>query len=202
MSARTRSIGWLVASLVVMSACSGGGGASTAATSPGSSVAASEVPSAGTSDAPSAAASAAASAATSPAAGASGACGLVSAEELSGILGFDVSVAQDDSTICIYEVPATGALVAYAELQPDAGAIWETVKTAPEVTPVTGVGDEALWQPANEAVKLFVLKGDSVLSLAVGTLSGVPIDELPTGTSPDDLLDLAKQMGTLAASRM
>ena len=88
------------------------------------------------------------------------------------------------------------------ELHRTPRAIWETVKDAPEVTAVTGVGDDALWQPANEAVKLFVLKGDSVLSLAVGTLSGVPIDELPTGTSPDELLELAKQMGILAAARM
>lgn len=111
-------------------------------------------------------------------------------------------MAQDDSTICIYEVPATGAIVAYAELQPGAGATWSTVKDAPEVTAVTGVGDDALWQPAYLSVKLFVLKGDAVLSLALGTLSGVPIDELPAETSPEDLLELAKRVGILAAGRM
>ena len=203
MRGRIRTIGWTVASLLVVAACSGGAGASSPA-SGAASVGASVAPTASASADASAAATAGVSAAASSDAGSTGKCSLVSAEEVSSIVGVAVSLVEDDSTLCIYEVPATGAIVAYMQVDSpaDAAATWAEWKAAPDVTAVTGVGDDALWQPANESVKLFVLKGDKMLSLAVGTLSGVPIDELPTGTSPDVLLDLAKQMGILAASRM
>lgn len=52
-----------------------------------------------------------------------------------------------------------------------------------------------------EAVQLHVLQGDDLVSLAVGTLSGVPVDEL-TGMSPEALVDMATQLGKIAIGRL
>jgi len=41
-----------------------------------------------------------------------------------------------------------------------------------------------------------------LLSVAVGSLNGVPVDGLPDDISPDELLDMAKKLGTLAVGRM
>ncbi len=198
--------------LLAVAACTQSGGAGTGGASEPTAVG-------GTSAAPSvesasaAAATPAASAAASTAASAAPAsapveatdpCKFITAEEATDILGFDVkSTAQIDGMICIYEVPATGAIAAVTQLSTvDAAAAFETLKSAPDATPVEGLGDDALWQPAYLAAKLYILKGDDVVMIAVGTLSGVPIDEMPPETPPQTLLDKAKKLGEIAAPRM
>ncbi len=85
---------------------------------------------------------------------------------------------------------------------PGHGTTFGTFKGNPEAKAVTGLGDEAVWLPAYAAVELHVLKGATLLSLAVGTLSGVPIDGFPSDMTPDQLLDMAKKLGTLALARL
>ena len=103
----------------------------------------------------------------------------------------------------IYETPDSHAIAALVQVASDgAAARFGALKGNPEATVVTGLGDEAVWLPAPAAVELHVLKGATLLSLAVGTLSGVPIDGLPDDISPDQLLDLAKKFGTIAVARL
>ncbi len=152
-----------------------------------------------------AAASTAASAAPASApAEAADPCMFITGEEATDILGFDVkSKPQIDGMICIYEVPATGAIAAVTQLSTvDAATAFEILKSAPDATPVEGLGDDALWQPAYLAAKLYILKGDDVVMIAVGTLSGVPIDEMSPETPPEKLLEKAKKLGEIAAPRM
>jgi hypothetical protein len=119
------------------------------------------------------------------------------------VVGVAVKAVQSGDASCIYEVAATGAVVVYTQQILEGGAAqFGGLKADPQSVTVEGLGDEALWLPASEAVQLHTLTGDKALTLALGTLSGVPIDELPTGTSPEVLLDKAKQLATLALSRM
>jgi hypothetical protein len=146
---------------------------------------------------------ASATAAASAGGAATGACELITAEEVAGVVGFAVSADANDPATCIYEVPDTHAIAVLVQVARN-GAVttFGTFKGNPEATAVTGLGDEAVWLPGYAAVELHVLKGDALLSLAVGTLSGVPIDEFPSDITPDRLLDLAKKLGALAVARI
>ncbi len=193
--------------LMTVAACSGGAAASGTAGA-GEPTAAGSTSSAPSGAASAPAATAAASAAASPPASAgtdaTGACALISLSEVSDTLGFAVTSGEGSGeTICIYEVPDVGAIVAYVETSTvDPAITIDALKAAPDVTPVDGIGDEAFWQPAYLSVKLFVLKGAQLLSIAVGSLNGVPVDGLPDDISPEKLLDMAKKLGTLAVGRM
>ncbi len=161
-----------------------------------SSVGSAEPPSAAASAAPTA--SAAASAATGSS---SGPCALVTAEEVAQIVGVDVTAVEADERSCIYET-TSGAIVALVQRTTEGAAkLYADFKGHPESTPVNDLGDEAVWLPAMEAVQLHVLQGDDMLSMGVGTLSGVPVDEL-AGTSPEVLLDMATQLGKIAVARL
>ena len=187
-------------------AASGTGGASEPSAVGGSSSAPSGAASApAATPAVTAAASAAASEAPASAGtDATGACALISVSEVSDALGFAATAGEGSGeTICIYEVADVGAIVAYVETSTvDPAATIATLKASPDVTPVDGIGDDAYWQPANLSVKLYVLKGAQILSIAVGSLNGVPVDGLPDDISPQELLDMAKKLGTLAVGRM
>lgn len=202
MRSGVRLIGLAVATSALLAACSGGGAAPSAAS------ATSAVVSAAPSNSPSAAPSAASSAVPSSAASeappaASGACALLTAEEVGEVVGVAVNAVAAGEASCIYEVLTTGAVVvATQQISQGGTAQFGGLKADPAAITVEGLGDEALWLPAYEAVQLHTRTGDKVLTLALGTLSGVPIDELPTGTSPEVLLDKAKQLATLAISRM
>ena len=192
-------IGLVIAASGVLAACSTGGAA------PSASLAASAEPpaSGASSDAPSPSAS---SAAASPSAGggtATGACALLTPEEVGAVVGVAVDAVASGEASCVYEVASTRAVVVYTQHIATGGAAqFGALKTDPAAVTVDGLGDEALWLPAQEAVQLHTVTGDQVLTLALGTLSGVPIDELPTGTSPEVLLEKAKQLATLAVSRL
>ncbi len=137
----------------------------------------------------------------SPDAGGAGVCALLSTDEVADTLGLAVSGSPQDATACIYEVPETFAIAGLTQVFTDNAAAWfEGWKSAPDATPVAGLGDKAVWVPAPEAVQLFVLQGDTGIAVAVGELSGVPVDGLG-GRSPDDLLEMAKKLGALVASR-
>ena len=202
--ARRHHFAFLIpAALLLVTACSQSGASSAA--SGGAPTAASAAPAASpSSDAgPSAEPAASPTAAASAGGAATGACALISAEEVAGVLGFTVAASANDEATCIYEVPDTGAIAALAQVARD-GAVttFGTFKGNPEATPVTGLGDEAVWLPGPAAVELHILKGTALLSLAVGTLSGVPIDGLPDNISPDQLLTMAKALGTIAIARL
>lgn len=197
-----RRIGLAIVTAAVVAAC-GGGGAAPSGASATSAVVSAE-PSDSASGAPSAASGGAPSSAASEApSAASGACALLTADEVAGIVGVAVNAVASGEASCIYEVAATGAVVvATQQISQGGTAQFGGLKADPAAVTVEGLGDEALWLPAYEAVQLHTRTGDKVLTLALGTLSGVPIDELPTGTSPEVLLDKAKQLATLALSRM
>jgi hypothetical protein len=128
---------------------------------------------------------------------------LLTAEEVGEVVGVAVNAVAAGEASCIYEVSTTGAVVvATQQISQGGTAQFGGLKADPAAITVEGLGDEALWLPAYEAVQLHTRTGDKVLTLALGTLSGVPIDELPTGTSPEVLLDKAKQLSTLAISRI
>jgi hypothetical protein len=197
-------VGLAIMASAALAACSGGVSAPSAATS--ASALASAEPSGGASASASGAPSAEASAASgSPAAsGAStGPCALLTPEEVGAVVGVAVAAVASGEAACVYEVATTHAVVVYTQQVQSGGAVqFEQAKANPEATTVEGVGDEAVWLPAMEAVNLYMVTGDKMLSLALGTLSGVPIDELPTGTSPEVLLDKATQLATLAIARL
>lgn len=203
--ARRHHFAFLIpAALLLVTACSQSGASSGASAGASPTTAASAEPAAspssgGSSPEPAASTSAGASAGGA----ATGACALISAEEVAGVVGFTVAASANDEATCIYEVPDTGAIAALAQVARD-GAVttFGTFKGNPEATPVTGLGDEAVWLPGPAAVELHILKGTALLSLAVGTLSGVPIDGLPDDISPDELLTMAKALGTIAIARL
>ena len=203
MSARTRFVGSAIASLMVLSACSGGGGAASPAGSVGASAAASEAPSAAASADPSVDASPSTSAAASSEGGATGACALITAEEVEAATGVAVETDTNDTASCFYLVPETGAVVVATQLVTDgAASAFDSFKMNPQATVVAGIGDDAVWLPAYAATQLNILKGDSLLNLAVGTLSGVPIDEFPSDMTPEQLLAMTTALGKIAAARL
>jgi hypothetical protein len=206
MARRHRLVILVPIAFLFVTACSGSGASPAVtggATSPSAAAsaepAASPSSDAGTSVEPATSATAAASAGGA----ASGACELISPEEVAGVVGFTVAASADDAATCIFEVPDTNAIAVLVQVARD-GAVttFGTFKGNPEAKAVTGLGDEAVWLPGYGAVELHVLKGDALLSLAVGTLSGVPIDGFPSDISPDKLLDLAKKVGAIAVARL
>jgi hypothetical protein len=144
--------------------------------------------------APSVAASAEASADTGSS---SGPCALVSAEQVAQITGVDVTATEADVQTCVYETTSFAIAALVQRITEGAAELYANFKASPEATAVDGIGDDAVWLPAMEAVQLHVLQGDDLLSIAVGTLSGVPVDEL-TGASPEVLLDMATELGAIA----
>jgi hypothetical protein len=205
MRAPTGRFGLAFAAIVAFAACTPGGGADASAGSATSAVA-SAAPSAAASAAPSVdasvAPSVAASAEASPEAGtSSGPCALVTAEEVAQITGVEVTATEADERTCIYETTSFAIAALVQRTTEGAAELYADFESSPEATPVSDLGDAAVWLPAMEAVTLYVLQGDDLLSLAVGTLSGVPVDEL-TGSSPEVLLDLATQLGETAVGRL
>ncbi len=200
----TGRIALMVASIVVLGACTGGGAASggagtpSVADSPAASEVASAAPSVAESVAPSVEASPEASADTRSS---SGPCALVTAAEVEQITGVAVTATEADAQTCIYETTSFAIAALVQRTTAGAAELYADFKASPEATPVDDVGDEAVWLPAMEAVQLHVLQGDDLLSIAVGTLSGVPVDEL-TGKSPEVLLDMTTQLGKLAVGRL
>jgi hypothetical protein len=207
MRAPTGCIGLAFAAIVAFAACTAGGGAGASAGSATSALPSAEGPSAVASAAPSVDASVEPSAAATAAASAetgssSGPCALVTAEEVAQITGVEVTATEADERSCVYETPTSHAIVALVQRTTEGAAeLYADFASSPEATPVSDLGDEAVWLPAMEAVQLHVLQGDDLLSLAVGTLSGVPVDEL-TGASPEVLLDMATQLGETAVGRL
>jgi hypothetical protein len=206
--ARHRFAMLVLAALLVVTAC-GQSGASSAATggssspSPETSVEPAASPSSEGGSSAEPAASASASAAASGDISAGGTCHLMTVEEVAGIVGTAVVAVAPDPSSCVYEIPVTHAIIALTQVVSNAAAAtYANFKGNPEAKAVTGLGDDAVWLPAYGAVNVHVLKGDKMLSLAVGTLSGVPIDALPSDISPQQLLDMATKLGAIAVPRV
>ena len=206
MARRHRLVMLVPVALLFVTAC-GGTGASPTGTGGASSpvpVASAEPGASPSSDAGSSAEPAAsATAAASADVSAGGTCGLITAAEVAGIVGTAVVPVSPDPSSCVYEIPDTHAIIALTQVVSNAAAAtYDGFKGNPEAKAVTGLGDDAVWLPANAAVNLHVLNGDKMLSLAVGTLSGVPIDALPSDISPEQLLDMATKLGAIAVARL
>jgi hypothetical protein len=201
-----RQLVLLVAVLLVVTACAQSGaspastgGASSPVPANSSEPAASPTSDPGSSAEPAASASAAASGDIS----AGGTCHLITVEEVAGIVGTAVVAVAPDPSSCVYEIPVTHAIVALTQVVSNAAAAtYANFKGNSEAKAVTGLGDDAVWLPAYGAVNVHVLKGDKMLSLAVGTLSGVPIDALPSDISPEQLLDMTTKLGAIAVPRL
>ena len=206
MARRHRLVMLVPVVLLVVTACSGSGASPTStggASSPVPVASAEPIASPSSDGGSSAEPAASATAAASGDISAGGACHLITVEEVAGVVGTAVVAVAPDPSSCVYEIPVTHAIIALTQVVSDAAAAtYANFKGNAEAKPVTGLGDDAVWLPAYGAVNVHVLKGDKMLSLAVGTLSGVPIDELPSDISPEQLLDMTTKLGALAVPRL
>lgn len=180
--------------LVIVSGCSGGaspsGGGSSAAPSSAASSAASSAPSA----APASGAPASA-APSAPAGGGggttTGVCALVTTDELAQVFGVPVTTQVLTGPPDTCDIQSDGAPIAAFVLMPTNGApVYEAYASDPSAQEITGIGDKAAFSPT--AQLLVVLKGDSMLSIAVFD-DGRPVEQR---------LELMKKLATSAVGRM
>ena len=108
------------------------------------------------------------------------ACDLVTADELATALGLSSTVTPDpnisgsnaDVNYCIYR--ASGAEVLGTSYRKSGGGpVFDAYKSNAGVQPVSGLGDEAIWDPTQKT--LFILKGASLYSIDGGS---TPLDRL------------------------
>ena len=197
-----RSLPILVVLGVALAACSGGSGATAGSTTDAG---AGQSQAAGAEPSPAAGASSAleapASAATAPEqpAGGSGAgdvCALLTEDELGGILGQAVRttlIAGPPDTCDVQS--ADGAPLAAFVLTNmqgvSASMVFDAFAGTPTAEQITGIGEKAAYDPNQGA--LVVLKNGAVLSVAV----------FDDGTADaGEIVDLMKQIGSIAAGRM
>lgn len=121
------------------------------------------------------------------------ACDLVTAAELATALNLSSTVTPDpnisgsngDVNYCIYRT--AGADVLGTSYRKNGGAaVFESWKSNSGVQPVSGLGDEAIWDPTQAT--LFILKGSSLVSIEGGS---TPLT-----------LEVASAVGTIAVTRM
>lgn len=166
----------LIAATVVltaaMSAACGGGGTASSAQPPAASAPAGAPTSApAASEAAPSQAGQASGAPPDPGSGgtAADACGLVTVEEASGVIGggaYTSAPIPGDPSYCTYTT-AEGFIPLMTSLgQKDAKAGYDTWASASDSVKVSGVGDGALWVPT--LATLLVLKGDRVLGITAG----------------------------------
>lgn len=197
-----RSVPMLVTLVLVLAACGGGGTSGTpvataAAPAPAATAAASDAGAGtGSGGAPSAEASAEA-AVTEPAAGGGGTaadvCGLVTADELKGIFGVSgvkQTVIPGPPDNCIVESDGGDALTAWSLTSAQSAVIFGAMTTDPSTVDVPGIGDKAA---IVQNTGLLVLKGNSLLSVAISGGSDM---------SDDEVIEASKQIAAAAAGRM
>ena len=143
-----------------------GGGSSVGA--PGGS------PTAAPSSASSVPSSAAQSPSSSPTVGVAGACDLVTVHEVATALGLSSTVTADpnisgsngDVNYCRYS--SAGAEVLGTSYRKNGGGpVFDAWKSNAGVQPVSGLGDQAIWDPTQKT--LFILKGSSLVSIEGGS---------------------------------
>ena len=134
---------------------------------------------------------------TEPAAGGGGGtavdtCGLVTLAEMESIFGVsgatqDLLKGPPDS--CDYQLE--GAPFAATQWTTDAGAfVFDAMAGDSNSTPISGMGDRAVY---NSQMRVLVVQvGDGILSIAA----------FAEGRTDEELFELMKQMGTIAAGRM
>lgn len=181
---------------LTLAACGGGGGgtATTAPTDAGS--AATTGPTEAATDAPPTDAPPTAAPATNAPAGGGGVadvCGLVTAEELAGI--FDVSsvvltVFEGPPDTCDIQSGDGARLAATVLTTAQASLVFDAVTGDPSSIEVSGIGDKAAIA-ANTG--LVVLKGDALLVISISWEADL---------TEDEVIDVSKQIGTIAAGRM
>ena len=182
-----------IGALVLVAGC-GGASSGTPATSGPASVATTD---AGTEGSASAETSVAVPASEAPAGGgggtAGGVCELVTGDELAEIFG----VASVTTTViagppdnCIVESDAGDPLTAWSLTTAQAKAVFDAFTTDPSTIEVTGIGDEAA---IVQNTGLLVLKGEALLVISIS--GGADLSE-------EEAIEVSKQIGTIAASRM
>jgi hypothetical protein len=184
MSDARRPITLLATVALVLAACGGGGGSATAA-APGGGAATSSPTQATTSEAT-----------TAPTSGgtAAGVCGLVTADELAEVFGVPsvtttVFVGPPDT--CSVESDAGDALAAWSYSTANAGSTYDMFVLPAQSVDVPGIGDKAAFV---DNTGLLVLKGDALV--VIGVMTGVG------DVTQDEMNELMKQIGALAAGRM
>lgn len=123
--------------------------------------------------------------------GGGGACDLVTADELAAIFGVDgvkSTLIPGPPDTCAVDSTSGETLVAWVLTTESGKMIFEAIALPGQSTDVSGVGDRAALV---DNTGLVVLKGDKLLTIGV-----------TNGTSGDELLELAKQIGAKAAGRM
>jgi hypothetical protein len=178
--------------LVVVVGCSGSGASPTAAGSQAPAVSSAPTNAPGGADAtpePSAAD------ATEPPAGgggsAAGVCALVTTDELAGIFGVPVTsevIAGPPDTCDIQSNDAPLAAIVLTTTAPS--YVFDAYASDPSATAVSGIGDKAAY--SSEQQLLVILKGDTMLSIAV----------TDAARTPEERLELMKKVGALAAGRV
>ena len=175
-------LGLLVGAVLVVSACSGGGGATA---SPGGGATATPVP--GATDTPAAGTPIPT---TAGGGGASEACALITAEEVASVMGVPntVTAIAGEPSYCNYQSDSAHT-VATSFTSTSAELSYGAFAGAAEAVVVSGIGDKAVFSPS--LATLFVLKGQKLLAIAAGD-SSVPSEQR---------LELEKQLGAIAAGR-
>ena len=201
-----RSMPILAALVLALAACGGSGtsGAPASAAAPApavSAVATDAGASAGNDSGAGGAPSADAPAATSPAEPAPGGggggvadvCALVTADELAtifGVSGVKQTVLPGPPDNCIVESDSGDALTAWSLTTAQSATIFGAMTTDPSTVEVPGIGDKAA---IVQNTGLLVLKGNSLLSVAISGGSDM---------SDDEVIEASKQIAAAAAGRM
>lgn len=174
----------LLVGAVLVSACSGGGGATA---SPGGGATTTALP--GATDTPAAGTPIPT---TAGGGGASDACGLITAEELASVMSATNVTTEPiagETSYCTYR--AAGALVAATSYsKSSADLVYPSFAAEAGATLVSGIGDKAVFSPSTAT--LFIVKGQQIVGITAGA-----------GTMPiEQRLELSKQLGAIAAGRL
>lgn len=124
---------------------------------------------------------------------AGGVCELVTGEELAEIFGVPsvtTTVIAGPPDNCIVESDAGDPLTAWSLTTAQAKAVFDAFTTDPSTIEVTGIGDEAA---IVQNTGLLVLKGGALLVISIS--GGADLSE-------EEAIEVSKQIGTIAASRM
>ena len=123
--------------------------------------------------------------------------------EVAGVMGFAVSAVASDPATCIYETPDSHAIAALVQVATnDAAARFGALKGNPEATVVTGLGDEAVWLPAPRRSNCTSSRAPRCCRSRRERSAACRSTACRTTSRPDQLLDLAKKLGTIAVARL
>ena len=123
-----------------------------------------------------------------PSSGVAGACDLITAAEAGQALHLSAAVRNEqtpDGRYCSYLEGGAGAEFMIFSYAKNDVSTFEAWKTNTGIQPVSGLGDDALWDPNQHS--LIILKGTAIVAITVDT---------------DPSLEAAKAVGAIMAGRM